>query len=72
MVVVNNCKKESSSKQYKTKIFDCLAYIRSAKGHFYAKPCNFKNSTPIKNYFSIFKHNLFIFCRFTIEFPYDL
>ncbi len=37
MIIVDHREKKASSQQHKTKIFDCLAHIRSAKNHFYAK-----------------------------------
>lgn len=37
MVIVDNREKEAGSQQHKAKIFNCLAHIRSAKNHFYAK-----------------------------------
>ena len=61
MVIIDNGKKKTSSKQYKAKIFDRLTDIRSTKSHFYTKPGNFQHRAPVKKLFCILEHNIFIF-----------
>ena len=68
MIVVDDREEKTGSQQHKAEIFDCFAYLRSAKSHFYAKPGNFKNSAPIEENLGILEHDGFIFGQFIMKF----
>ncbi len=68
MIVIDNREEKTGSQQHKAEIFDCFAYLRSAKSHFYAKPCNFKDSTPIEENFGILEHDGFILRQLVMKF----